>query len=192
MLYLALPSVPPPIVITLPPQDVRSEQSTEKTPAVKKPTKPSIENSGLTSVTTAQSLVCISQQPQASDRLGDRLRQVLTKSEGKTVNCISQKKSDIFISQAHLRKQKPAIGFSPVTSASTSVQNSSPTANNLALEEGTTASAPLTTTDKINPVDANSDGQLNNQKFTSALDRFSQKMRWVKFWQPYKNLLIFL
>ncbi|GAB1542224.1 hypothetical protein NUACC21_48980 [Scytonema sp. NUACC21] len=176
MLYLALPPIPPPIVITLPPERVAEQPSAEKIPAITKLTKPSIQDSGVTRAATAQPLVCTSLQPQTSERIDNLIRKISAKSEETTVNCTSQKKKSAILNlQANLRKQKPAVGFSPVAIAPTSNKNNLPAAESSTLEDQASVSTPLNTPSPANTTNSNSGQQSDNQKLTNALNQVSQK-----------------
>lgn len=170
MLYFALPPAPPPIVVTLPPAN---KPSPEKIPSVSKPTKPSIQDSGIASRAKTQLLVC-TYQP--SDQVDNLLKEMSAKSEGKTINCISQqRKSEILNLRARIQKQKPALGFSLPTSTPIE-QNSLPTANTPASENQTVSSTLQTSIlNKSKSVNASSTQQPENQKLTSNLDQVAQK-----------------
>jgi hypothetical protein len=164
MLYLALPPAPPPIIVTIPTQNASDESPTEKIPSVTKPTKPSIQDNGIASRATAQPSICTLPQTQLqpADRVNNLLREMLVKPEGKPVNCIPQKQKFGMLSlQEKLRKQKPARGFSPVSTVSTSDSNSLPKNRNLALDNQTTK--------KINSTNTNFEEILENQTPTNTL-----------------------
>jgi hypothetical protein len=107
MLYLPLPPTPPPIFITLTPEQVANKSDIEQISAAQ-PTK-------------AQNPVCRSPQiqPQKSDLVNKLLGKILAASNQATeavVCTTSQKKKSVIVSfQAQIEKQKQAKDFSPTT-----------------------------------------------------------------------------
>ncbi|MBW4479023.1 MAG: carboxypeptidase regulatory-like domain-containing protein [Tolypothrix brevis GSE-NOS-MK-07-07A] len=174
MLYLALPPTPPPIFITLTPEQVVNKSDIKQTlPA--EPTKTPLQNSTI----KTQTPVCRSPQlqPQKSDLVNNLLGKMLAASnqarEAVVCTTSQNKKSVILSFQAQIEKQKQAKGFSPAASqkientstapASSSPKNSSPTPNIATVDKEVTASA------NINSKNTTSGEQPGYQKLISSL-----------------------
>ncbi len=165
MLYLPLPPTPPPIFITLTPEQVVNESDIEQTFATQ-PTKTQIK-------------ICHSPKikPQKSELVNNLLGKMLATSNQarEAVVCTtSQKKKSVILSfQAQIEKQKQAKGFSPTASQkiqntstappSSSPKNSLPTPNIATVAEEVTASA------NINSKNTTSGEQPGYQKLISSL-----------------------
>ena len=126
MLYLALPPAPPPIIITLTPEQVADNPVTGKTSVAAKLTKASLQNSGMKSATKAQTQVCLAPQlqPPKSDLVSNLLGKMLAasiqqKQEAGICATPQKKKSYLLSFQGQIQKSKPAKGFSPAASQST-------------------------------------------------------------------------
>jgi hypothetical protein len=182
MLYLALPPTPPPIFITLRPEQVAKKSDIEQTFAVQA-TKSYLQNSA----TKAQVQVCRSpqNQPHKSNLVNNLLGKMLAASHQATeaVVCTKSqnKKSVVLNFQAQTQKQKQAKGFLAVASQTTentstapalsSPENSSATPNIATVYEEVTASAnlnPQNPTTSAN-TNTNSGKQPEYQKLISSL-----------------------
>ncbi|MCV3212599.1 carboxypeptidase regulatory-like domain-containing protein [Plectonema radiosum NIES-515] len=190
MLYLALPPTPPPIFITLRPEQVANKSDIEQTFAVQA-TKSYLQNS----TAKVQKQVCKSpqNQPQKSDLVNNLLGKMLAASNQATeaVVCTKSqnKKSVVLNFQAQNQKQKQAKGFLAVASQTTentstapalsSPENSSATPNIATVYEEVTASKnlnPQNTTTSTN-TNTNSGEQPEYQKLISSLSnkKFAEK-----------------
>jgi hypothetical protein len=123
MLYLALPPTPPPILSTLTPQEVAGKASV---------TKKALTQNNDTGIAPAQSKVCSA--PQQSDLVGNILAKVLKNSNpAKTasttpvagINC----SPSVNEYKTAPDKQKPAKGFSQVSSAKTLISQAATAEN---------------------------------------------------------------
>ncbi|MUH00129.1 Cna B-type [Scytonema sp. UIC 10036] len=195
MLYLALPPVPPPIIITLPPQKTADETpSTENTLSTTQSTETSSQNSGIASAATAQPLPCKPLQAQPQSSSIEEMLKKMASSQGKTVDCKPQeKKFDVLSLQARLRKQKPAKGFFPITKAPTSANNNLPLVRSSVSEEQPKASVPLSIMDRANSASPDSSEQLESQKpsNTLAFDKSAEKNAIQKILVTVQELINF-
>ncbi|MBW4568834.1 MAG: carboxypeptidase regulatory-like domain-containing protein [Tolypothrix carrinoi HA7290-LM1] len=182
MLYLALPPAPPPIFITLTPEQVANKSDIRQSLAAD-PTKASLQNSA----TKAQTKVCRSPQfpPHKSDLVNNLLGKMLAASnqarEAVVCTTSQNKKSVILSFQAQTQKQKQAKGFLPAANqktentttapASSSTENSSPTPNIATVDEEVTASANVYPQNTATPANTNTSSgeQPGYQKLISSL-----------------------
>lgn len=186
MLYLALPPTPPPIFITLTPEQVANKPDTGQTSAAQL-TKALRQNSSRKTATKAQTKVCKSPQlpPHKSDLVNNLLGKMLAASNQarEAIVCTtSQKKKSVILSfQAQTQKQKQAKGFLPAADqktentttapASSSPENSSPTPNIATVEEEVTASANIEPQNTATPANTNTSSgeQPGYEKLISSL-----------------------
>lgn len=181
MLYLALPPTPPPIFITLTPEQVANKSDIEQTLAAQ-PTKAPLQNS----TAKAQTKVCRSPrlQPHKSDLVNNLLGKMLAASnqarEAVVCTTSQNKKSVILSFQAQTQKQKQAKGFLPAAdqktentspAAASSPENSSPTPNIATVDEEVTASANVYPENTATPANTNTSSgeQPGYQKLISSL-----------------------
>lgn len=182
MLYLALPPTPPPIFITLTPEQVANKSDIRQSLAADS-TKALLQNSA----TKAQSQVCKSPQlpPHKSDLVNNLLGKMLAASNQarEAIVCTtSQKKKSVILSfQAQTQKQKQAKGFLPAADqktenttsevTSSSPENSSPTPNIATVDEEVTASVNIAPQNTATPANTNTSSgeQSGYQKLISSL-----------------------
>ncbi|WP_089128616.1 carboxypeptidase-like regulatory domain-containing protein [Tolypothrix sp. NIES-4075] len=182
MLYLALPPTPPPIFITLTPEQVANKSDIRQSLAADS-TKTSLKNSAR----KAQTKVCSSPQfpPQKSDLVNNLLGKMLAASnqarEAVVCTTSQNKKSVILSFQAQTQKQKQAKGFLPAADQKTentttapessSPENSSPTPNIATVDEKVTASANVYPQNTATPANTNTSSgeQSGYQKLISSL-----------------------
>ena len=185
MLYLALPPTPPPIFITLTPEQVANKSDIEQTLAAQ-PTKAPLQNS----TAKVQTQVCKSPQiqPHKSDLVNYLLGKMLAASNQarEAVVCTtSQNKKLVILSfQAQIEKQKQAKGFSPATSKKTENTSTAPTLIS-PLDEEVTASA------NIDSKNTSYDEQPGYQKLISSLsnNKSSEKNTIAKILSAVQELI---
>ncbi|MBD2607518.1 carboxypeptidase regulatory-like domain-containing protein [Scytonema hofmannii FACHB-248] len=152
MLYLALPPTPPPIFITLTPEQVANKSDIEQISAAQ-PIK-------------AQNPVCRSPQTQKSDLVNNLLGKMLAASNQATeavVCTTSQKKKSVIVSfQAQIEQQKQAKDFSPTTSPKTENTGTTPPSISPVNEE-------ITASANIDSKKTTSGEQPGYQKLISSL-----------------------